>query len=168
MTTAKEGDVLTVRSKEKLSHWDLLGGPVVGNPPANTGDMGSSPGSGEFHMVWDNKACALEALAPEQEATTMKPKLHNQRASPLAATRESPGIATETQHSPKVNYIKKKKKKRQPRSMPLQENEVWHLKISERVNYVSQVRYYSQRKLHLFLRKHLHLPVGWHTQDKLF
>ena len=111
MTTAKEGDVLTVRSKEKLSHWDLLGGPVVGNPPANTGDMGSSPGSGEFHMVWDNKACALEALAPEQEATTMKPKLHNQRASPLAATRESPGIATETQHSPKVNYIKKKKKK---------------------------------------------------------
>lgn len=32
--------------------------------------------------------------------------------------------------------------------MPLQENEVWHLKISERVNYVSQVRYYRQRKLH--------------------
>ena len=47
--------------------------------------------------------------------------------------------------------------------MPLHENEVWHLKISERVNYVSQVRYYRQRKLHFFFRKHLHLPIGWHT-----
>ena len=26
------------------------GGPVVNNPPANAGDMGSLPGLGRFHM----------------------------------------------------------------------------------------------------------------------
>ena len=54
MTAAKEGEVLTVRSKEKLSPWDFLGGPAVGNQPANAGDTGSIPGSAESHMVWGN------------------------------------------------------------------------------------------------------------------
>ena len=54
MTAAKEGEVLTVRSKEKLSPWDLLSGPVVGNPPASAGDTGSTPGSGESYMTWGN------------------------------------------------------------------------------------------------------------------
>ena len=31
-------------------HKDFPGGPVVKNPPANAGDMGSIPGLGESHM----------------------------------------------------------------------------------------------------------------------
>ena len=30
------------------------GGAVVKNPPANAGDMGSSPGPGRSHMSWSN------------------------------------------------------------------------------------------------------------------
>ena len=30
------------------------GGTVVKNPPANVGDMGSSPGPGRSHMPWSN------------------------------------------------------------------------------------------------------------------
>ena len=30
------------------------GGTVVKNPPANTGDTGSSPGPGRSHMPWSN------------------------------------------------------------------------------------------------------------------
>ena len=30
------------------------GGPVVGSPPANAGDTGSSPGPGRSHMPWSN------------------------------------------------------------------------------------------------------------------
>ena len=30
------------------------GGAVVKNPPANAGDMGSSPGPGRSHMLWSN------------------------------------------------------------------------------------------------------------------
>ena len=30
------------------------GGSVVKNPPANAGDMGSSPGPGRPHMLWSN------------------------------------------------------------------------------------------------------------------
>ena len=33
---------------------DFPGGTVVKNPPANAGDMGSSPGSGKSHMPWSN------------------------------------------------------------------------------------------------------------------
>ena len=33
---------------------DLLGGPVVKNPPANAGNMGSIPGLGRFHIPWGN------------------------------------------------------------------------------------------------------------------
>ena len=32
----------------------FLGGPVVKNPPANAGDMGSTPGPGRFHVPWSN------------------------------------------------------------------------------------------------------------------
>ena len=31
---------------------DFSGGAVVDNPPANAGDMGSSPGPGRSHMPW--------------------------------------------------------------------------------------------------------------------
>ena len=33
---------------------DFPGGAVVKNPPANAGDMGSSPGPGRSHMQWSN------------------------------------------------------------------------------------------------------------------
>ena len=33
---------------------DFPGGAVVKNPPANAGDMGSSPGPGRSHMPWSN------------------------------------------------------------------------------------------------------------------
>ena len=35
----------------KIMCWDLPGGTVVKNPPANAGDMGSSPGPGRSHML---------------------------------------------------------------------------------------------------------------------
>ena len=33
---------------------DFPRGPVVKNPPANAGDMGSIPGPGRFHVMWNN------------------------------------------------------------------------------------------------------------------
>ena len=38
----------------KWEGWDFPGGPVVRIPPANTGDMGSIPGPGRFHMLQGN------------------------------------------------------------------------------------------------------------------
>ena len=39
-----------------IEKWALgsPGGAVVKNPPANAGDMGSSPGWGRSHMPWSN------------------------------------------------------------------------------------------------------------------
>ena len=34
--------------------WDIPGGTVVKNPPANAGDTGSSPGLGRCHMPQSN------------------------------------------------------------------------------------------------------------------
>ena len=40
---------------ETLRRWrDFPGGAVVKNPPANAGDMGSSPGPGRSHMPRSN------------------------------------------------------------------------------------------------------------------
>ena len=39
------------------------GGAVVKNPPANAGDMGSSPGLGRSHMPRSNSARAPEQLS---------------------------------------------------------------------------------------------------------
>ena len=38
----------------KNDAWDFTGGAVVKNPPANAGDMGSSPGLERSHMLWNN------------------------------------------------------------------------------------------------------------------
>ena len=38
----------------KILNRDFPGGKVVKNPPANAGDMGSSPGLGRSHMLWSN------------------------------------------------------------------------------------------------------------------
>ena len=39
---------------QNLTKEDFPGGAVVKNPPANAGDMGSSPGVGRSHMPWSN------------------------------------------------------------------------------------------------------------------
>ena len=49
---------------------DFPGGAVVKNPPANAGDMGSSPGPGGSHMPRSNWARAPQLL---------EPVLHNRR-----------------------------------------------------------------------------------------
>ena len=38
----------------KLTFRDFPGGAVVGNPPANAGDTGPSPGPGRSHMLQSN------------------------------------------------------------------------------------------------------------------
>ena len=48
MMTTKWG-----RNEEHIP-WGFPGGAVVKNPPANAGDMGSSPGPGRSHMPWSN------------------------------------------------------------------------------------------------------------------
>ena len=39
---------------KKDTNGDFPGGTVVKNPPANAGDVGSSPGPGRCHMLWSN------------------------------------------------------------------------------------------------------------------
>ena len=39
---------------KKYTYWDSPGGAVVKNPPANAGDMGSSPGPGRSHLPQSN------------------------------------------------------------------------------------------------------------------
>ena len=41
-------------SQKALNLGDFPGGAVVKNPPANAGDMGSSPGPGRSHMPQSN------------------------------------------------------------------------------------------------------------------
>ena len=50
------------------THRDFPGGTVVKNPPANAGDMGSSPGPGRSHMPQSNKACAPQLLSLRSRA----------------------------------------------------------------------------------------------------
>ena len=60
----------------------FLGGSVVKNLPANTGDMGSIPGPGRSHMLQRNKAQALKLLnlcSGTQELQLLKsmcPRVH--------------------------------------------------------------------------------------------
>ena len=42
------------KPKSLLKVEDFPGGAVVKNPPANAGDMGSSPGRGNSHMPWSS------------------------------------------------------------------------------------------------------------------
>ena len=64
------------------------GGTVVKNPPANAGDMGSSPGLGRSHMPRSNKARAPQLLSLRSRArepqlpkpTHLEPELRNKRS----------------------------------------------------------------------------------------
>ena len=55
--------------------WDIPGGPGVKNPPCYAEDTGWIPGQGtKIHMPWENQACMLQLLKPEQSGG------HNERA----------------------------------------------------------------------------------------
>ena len=41
-------------TNSKTVSWDFPGGLVVNNLPAPGGDMGSGPGQGRSHMLWDS------------------------------------------------------------------------------------------------------------------
>ena len=56
---------------------------MVKNPPANAGDMVSSPGPGRSHMPRSNKACASQLLS--LRSTAREPQL----LSPHATTTEA-------------------------------------------------------------------------------
>ena len=56
------------------------GGTVVKNPPANAGDVGSSPGPGRSHMLRSNWARASQLLSLRSRACVpqlLKPTSHN-------------------------------------------------------------------------------------------
>ena len=60
---------------------------MVKNPPANAGDMGSSPGPGRSHMPWSNKAhepqllslCSRAHVPQLLKPVRLEPILHNKR-----------------------------------------------------------------------------------------
>ena len=64
------------------------GGAVVKNPPANAGDMGSSPGPGRSHVLRSNKARSPQLLSLRSRArkpqllkpTRLEPVLRNKRS----------------------------------------------------------------------------------------
>ena len=59
--------------KDKMGLKDFPGGTGVGNPPANAGDMGSSPGPGRSHMPQSNEARVPQLLSLRSRAR--KPQL---------------------------------------------------------------------------------------------
>ena len=62
----------------KFSFWgkkeaqDFPGGTVVKNPPANAGDMGSSPSLGRFHMSRSNWARVPQLLSLRSRARALQ------------------------------------------------------------------------------------------------
>ena len=51
-------------TEKELKLWDFPGGPVVEDPPARTGDMGSIPGPGRLHVLRNNYARVPQLLRP--------------------------------------------------------------------------------------------------------
>lgn len=56
----------------KTNLWDLPGGTVDKNLPANSGDMASVPGPGRFHILRSN-----QTPAPTADPETLEPVSHN-------------------------------------------------------------------------------------------
>ena len=56
---------------------------MVKDPPANAGDMGSSPGPGRSHMPWSNKARVPQLLSLHSGAC--EPRLLSPRATTTEA-----------------------------------------------------------------------------------
>ena len=59
----------------QIKETDFPGSPVVKNPPANAGDMGSIPG-GRFHTFRG----ATKPVATTTDACTLEPRLWNKRS----------------------------------------------------------------------------------------
>ena len=67
-----------LKESSKLKAQDFPGGPVVKNPPASAGDMGSIPGPGRSHMgVGQLSLCATttEACSPRPRALRLEKAL---------------------------------------------------------------------------------------------
>jgi len=93
---------------------DFPGGPVVKNPPANTGNThrrsGKMPHAAERLSPWAKAPLpmcyncrsphALESMLRSKRSHGSKPAHRNWRGAPIAATRERPRAAIETQLSP--------------------------------------------------------------------
>ena len=79
--------------EDKIVERDFPGGAVVGNPPANVGDVGSSPGPRGSHMLWSNWACAPLLLSP---CTTTE-------SSPRSPQWREPVQSNEDLTQPKIN-----------------------------------------------------------------
>ena len=75
--------------------WDSPGGAVAKNPPANSGDTGSSPGPGRSHVPWSNKARAPQLLSLRSRAH------ETQLLSPRATTTEA--------HAPRAHALQQEK-----------------------------------------------------------
>ena len=88
VTALSEALLWVGRSHQKAAPRDFPGGTAVRNPPANAGDMGSSPGLGRSHMPWSNWARAPQLLSLCSRArepqllkpTCLEPVLHNKRS----------------------------------------------------------------------------------------
>ena len=75
---------------------------MVGGPPANAGDTGSSPGLGGSHMPQSNWATVAEpALRNGRGRDGDGPVHRDEEWTPLATTGEGPCTETKTQHSHK-------------------------------------------------------------------
>ena len=89
---------------------NFTGGPVVKSLPANTGDMGSIPGLGRFHMTQGNQArvpqlpsphsrvCALQRERPLQR----KPTHRSSRVAPAHHNERKPTHGNEDPGQPKL------------------------------------------------------------------
>ena len=64
---------MLARVLRKRNPWGFPGGAVVGNPPANAGDTGSSPVPGGDHMLRNGWAHAPQLL--RLRSTAHKPQL---------------------------------------------------------------------------------------------
>ena len=97
---------------EKGKGNDFLGGPVVKNPPANAGDMGSIPDLGRPQVPWSNQARAqllqpkcLEPVLPTRAATTVGSSAQKGESSPHALQPEKSPHSSEDPAQPKVNNL---------------------------------------------------------------
>ena len=82
----------------------MPGGAANRNLPANTGDMGSGPGRGGFHMPWSHWALGPQLLSQEQQPLNprvLEPMLCNKRP----AHGETPMHRNEQQPSLKKAHV---------------------------------------------------------------
>ena len=100
-------------------HWTVLVGAVVKNPPANAGNMGSSPGQGRSHMPWAASPMHLNywarALAPTStnyraqnpEAMLHKRSHHTTTKSRPHSTQLKLAYSNKYSEQPKINNFLK-------------------------------------------------------------